>query len=201
MLLDELRLTPSVNQVNPLPWTPSLTPKRREERIRPIFWANRAKSYVSRTETWDEFPNGRWGDARSPAYGDVDAYGVKLRYTPEEALEIWGRPESLEAIKELFVNFCAGKIKALPWSEAPVAKETKVIDDKLARMNELGYLTINSQPAVDGAPSGDKVHGWGPQNGYVYQKVSEEDQEIGRVRPERFDWGSVRCSPDTWTLR
>jgi methylenetetrahydrofolate reductase (NADPH) len=39
-------------------------------------------------------------------------------------------------------------------------------------MNELGYLTINSQPAVDGVPSDDRVHGWGPAGGYVYQKVS-----------------------------
>ena len=38
-------------------------------------------------------------------------------------------------------------------------------------MNEMGFLTINSQPAVDGAPSNDKVHGWGPSNGYVYQKA------------------------------
>lgn len=29
--------------------------------------------------TWDEFPNGRFGDARSPAYGDIDGYGVSLK--------------------------------------------------------------------------------------------------------------------------
>ncbi len=40
-------------------------------------------------------------------------------------------------------------------------------------MNELGYLTINSQPAVDGAPSDDPTYGWGPKNGYVYQKVPQ----------------------------
>ncbi len=32
--------------------------------MRPINWANRPKSYLSRTEEWDEFPNGRWGDGR-----------------------------------------------------------------------------------------------------------------------------------------
>lgn len=46
-----------------------------------------------------------------------------------------------------------------------------VIGQQLARMNELGYLTINSQPAVNGARSDDKAFGWGPKNGYVYQKV------------------------------
>jgi methylenetetrahydrofolate reductase (NADPH) len=43
-------------------------------------------------------------------------------------------------------------------------------------MNELGYLTINSQPAVDGARSDDSVHGWGPKGGYVYQKVSRQSR-------------------------
>ncbi|CAD6959406.1 unnamed protein product [Tilletia caries] len=46
-----------------------------------------------------------------------------------------------------------------------------------------GFLTINSQPAVDGAPSDDKVHGWGPSNGYVYQKAYLECF----VAPERLD--------------
>jgi len=171
MLLDYLELTPEVSQVRPTPWTPSLTPKRRDEGIRPIFWANRAKSYISRTETWDEFPNGRWGDARSPAYGDYDAYGVQLHWSTEESFKMWGHPESLEDIKKLFRDFCAGQVKALPWSESGIAKETSVINEKLVRMNELGFLTINSQPAVDGAKSEDPVHGWGPKNGYVYQKV------------------------------
>lgn len=38
-------------------------------------------------------------------------------------------------------------------------------------MNELGFWTINSQPAVNGARSDDKVFGWGPSDGYVYQKA------------------------------
>ena len=38
-------------------------------------------------------------------------------------------------------------------------------------MNKYGFFTINSQPAVNGAPSDDKIFGWGPANGYVYQKV------------------------------
>jgi methylenetetrahydrofolate reductase (NADPH) len=59
----------------------------------------------------------------------------------------------------------------LPWSDSPAAKETNIIADQLAAINELGYLTINSQPAVDGARSNDPVFGWGPRNGYVYQKA------------------------------
>lgn len=59
----------------------SLTPNRRQENIRPIFWANRTESYLSRTEDWDEFPNGRFGDSRSPAYGELDGYGIWLKQT------------------------------------------------------------------------------------------------------------------------
>lgn len=44
----------------PLPWAVSAHPKRREEYVRPIFWASRPKSYIYRTQDWDEFPNGRW---------------------------------------------------------------------------------------------------------------------------------------------
>lgn len=44
----------------PLPWAVSAHPKRREEDVRPIFWASRPKSYIYRTQEWDEFPNGRW---------------------------------------------------------------------------------------------------------------------------------------------
>ncbi|KAK3044867.1 hypothetical protein LTS18_000144, partial [Coniosporium uncinatum] len=30
---------------------------------------------LGREATWDDFPNGRWGDARSPAFGEIDGYG------------------------------------------------------------------------------------------------------------------------------
>jgi methylenetetrahydrofolate reductase (NADPH) len=52
-----------------------------------------------------------------------------------------------------------------------VLSETSVISGQLARVNALGFLTINSQPAVNGIRSDDKIFGWGPGNGYVYQKA------------------------------
>ena len=36
---------------------------------------------------------------------------------------------------------------SLPWSDTAPSKETSVINAQLAKMNQLGYLTINSQPA------------------------------------------------------
>ncbi|KAF9454259.1 methylenetetrahydrofolate reduct [Macrolepiota fuliginosa MF-IS2] len=171
MLLEELNLVPRVETIKPLPWRQSLTPSRRSENIRPIFWANRTKSYLSRTENWDEYPNGRFGDSRSPAYGELDGYGVWIKQTQEDALKLWGSPQTFGDVANLFSRFCTGDLAALPWSDQKPSKETSVIAKQLAQMNELGFLTINSQPAVNGARSDDKIFGWGPANGYIYQKA------------------------------
>lgn len=32
-------------------------------------------------EEWDEYPNGRFTDVRSPAYGEIDGYGNGLKVT------------------------------------------------------------------------------------------------------------------------
>ena len=50
-----------------------------------------------------------------------------------------------------FVNFCEGKLKSSPWSELyGLQPETTIIDDQLVKINSKGFLTINSQPAVNG---------------------------------------------------
>lgn len=57
-----------------VPWVMARTTNGGMETVRPIFWANRPQSYVSRTAHWDEFPNGRWGDKRCvvwPAGGEA----------------------------------------------------------------------------------------------------------------------------------
>lgn len=89
----------------------------------------------------------------------------------ENALQLWGHPTSFDDIADLFAKFCSGQLIALPWSDTAPSQETSIISKELARMNKLGFFTINSQPAVNGARSDDKVFGWGPSNGYVYQKV------------------------------
>lgn len=155
----------------PLPWRQSLALGRQEESVRPIFWKNRKSSYVARTQDWDEFPNGRWGDSRSPAFGELENYGVLLKHGPAKARDIWGEPQSLKDIEDLFLKYINNKIKSLPWSDSPITNEIDSIKPKLLDLNERGYLTINSQPAVNGARSSDPIYGWGPKNGYVYQKA------------------------------
>ncbi|CEG75688.1 Putative Methylenetetrahydrofolate reductase [Rhizopus microsporus] len=171
LILEKLGLVPEQEYVKPLPWNPSLTPTRGKENVRPIFWKHRTQSYIQRTESWDEFPNGRWGDARSPAFGEFDRWGVSIKYPPEKQLAMWGTPESVDDIALLFAKYCKGKLEALPWSAQKLDPETDIIKQRLAAINFLGYLTINSQPAVNGARSSDPVYGWGPRNGYVYQKA------------------------------
>jgi len=38
-------------------------------------------------------------------------------------------------------------------------------------LNTNKILTINSQPKVNGVKSSSAKYGWGPDNGYVYQKA------------------------------
>ena len=173
MVLEELDLTPSEQRPlkQALPWRQSLGLGRREEDVRPIFWKNRNKSYVTRTQDWDEFPNGRWGDSRSPAFGELDAYGIGLKGTNDQNRKLWGEPRSIRDIADIFVKYLENSIECLPWSEAPITSEADIIKADLISLNKRGLLTINSQPAVDGVRSSDPVYGWGPTNGYVYQKA------------------------------
>lgn len=173
MVLEELSITPSseVPLEKPLPWRQSLGLNRRDENVRPIFWRNRNRSYIARTQDWDEFPNGRWGDSRSPAYGELDTYGLGLKGSNEQNRKTWGEPKALRDVADLFARYMKGEVESLPWSESPITSEADALRHDLVNLNTRGLLTINSQPSVDGAKSSHPVYGWGPRNGYVYQKA------------------------------
>jgi methylenetetrahydrofolate reductase (NADPH) len=186
MVLEELNWMPSSNRPlkQALPWKQSLGFGRREEDVRPIFWRNRNKSYVLRTQDWDEFPNGRWGDSRSPAFGELDAYGIGLTGTNEQNRKKWGEPQSIKDVANLFIRYLNKDIEYLPWSEAPLASEAELIKEDLLDLNKRGLITINSQPAVNGVKSTHPIFGWGPLNGYVYQKAYLELLVSPDVFPE-----------------
>lgn len=57
-----------------------------------------------------------------------------------------------------------------PFSPDELDPESMTILPHLDRLNQRGWWTVGSQPAVDGASSSDKVFGWGPKAGYVFQK-------------------------------
>ena len=160
-----------------LPWRQSSDEIRKlSEDVRPIFWSNRPISYLTRTENWDDFPNGRWGDISSPTFGELNQYhairaGSKSSEIRDKRKKIWGQPQSIKDISNVFMSFCKGDINTLPWCETKLAIESKQISNALIKLNESGYFTINSQPNVNGAPSDDTHFGWGAEGGRVYQKA------------------------------
>lgn len=140
---------------------------------------------LGREATWDDFPNGRWGDARSPAYGEIDGYGVSLHMSVNQAIKLWGHPKSVEEITELFIRHIEGDLKAIPWSEEGLNEETNTIKSELLALNKKGWWSVASQPAINGVRSSDQIFGWGPANGFVFQKAFVE-----LFLPSK-DWGNL----------
>ncbi|OCK97168.1 methylenetetrahydrofolate reductase 2 [Cenococcum geophilum 1.58] len=125
---------------------------------------------LGREATWDDFPNGRWGDARSPAFGEIDGYGPTLHASTTQALRFWGYPIAVDDISSIFRRHISGELDALPWSEEGLNPETNTIRDELLKLNSKGWWSVASQPAVNGVKSTDPIFGWGPRNGFVFQK-------------------------------
>ncbi|EOD46959.1 Methylenetetrahydrofolate reductase [Neofusicoccum parvum] len=125
---------------------------------------------LGREATWDDFPNGRWGDARSPAYGEIDGYGVSLHVSIPQAIRLWKYPTTVEDISDIFRRHILGELEAIPWSEEGLNAETETIRDQLLKLIGKGWWSVASQPAVNGVKSTDAIFGWGPKNGYVFQK-------------------------------
>lgn len=176
-ILEEGGYTESAAMRRPFPWRASTDSKRAGEDVRPINWANRPQSYVARTEVWDEFPNGRWGDGRSPAFGELsDSHFYRFTVgSKQDRRAMWGEaPISEQEVYDVFAAYVDGKIPKLPWCEVPVQPETSVIRSRLVEANRAGILTINSQPSVNGLRSDHVVFGWGGPGGRVYQKAYVE---------------------------
>jgi methylenetetrahydrofolate reductase (NADPH) len=90
-------------------------------------------------------------------------------------LKLWGYPVTAGDVSNLFKSHISGELDALPWSEEGLNAETNTIRDQLLRLNGKGWWSVASQPAVNGVKSTDPVFGWGPKNGFVFQKVSFSD--------------------------
>ncbi|GJD09366.1 Probable methylenetetrahydrofolate reductase [Galdieria sulphuraria] len=177
-IIEGLDMIPKNQSIRSLPWRPATIDRRRHEDVRPIFWSNRPKSYISRTEGWDEFPNGRWGDNRSPAFGELTEHhllgsgGFRSKEEKEALHRAYGELKNFSDVSNIFLRYLSGEVSRLLWSESDgLAKETMIIMEPLKWLNKHGLFTINSQPRVNGVPSSDIVFGWGGPGGYVYQKA------------------------------
>lgn len=173
MVLEDLDVLPDPSSPleKPLPWRPSLGLKRRDENVRPIFWRNRQRAYIERTQDWDEFPNGRWGDSRSPAFGELDAYDIGLKGSNESNRKLYGNPTCLSDISAVFQSYMKGELDSLPWSEQKITSEATTLTQRLIDLNARAIFTINSQPPINGVRSNHPTYGWGPKNGFCYQKA------------------------------
>ncbi|KAL1409881.1 methylenetetrahydrofolate reductase 1 [Vanrija albida] len=129
-------------------------------------------------DAWDEFPNGRFTDVRSPAFGEIDGWGSGLKTTPAQALKEWGTPATTDDLATLFTRYLKGdpSTPTTPFCDLPLSPESSIILDHLVALNgpQKKYWTVGSQPAVDSAPSDHPLHGWGPAGGYVWQKAFVE---------------------------
>jgi len=164
-----------------LPW---LGLPRVNEEIRPIFWQYRHASYVSRTSKWNEYPNGRWGNVNNSAatFELSDYYLAEKDRSSLELRKLWKCPQNHSEVANVFLEYMQGKIDVLPWCDEQPTAETETISESLCWINENGFLTINSQPRVNGAPSNDKRYGWGGSGGSCFQKPYVE----------------FFCSPELW---
>ncbi|KAJ5365866.1 Methylenetetrahydrofolate reductase [Penicillium concentricum] len=134
---------------------------------------------LGREATWDDFPNGRWGDARSPAFGEIDGYGPSLHMTANSARRLWGHPVDDKDMSTLFRRHVSGELHMVPWSEGGAEEdgdglnaETDLIRPELLKLIDgRGWWTLASQPAVNGVRNDHPIFGWGPQReGFVFQK-------------------------------
>jgi len=158
---------------------------------------NQAGDGAFNCTTWDEFPNGRFGDVKSPAFGQTNLWDSGLGVSPNDGIKRWGRPKTPSDVTSIFLAYLEGRVQTTPWSDGPLDRESAPILSHLKKLNERSWWTVGSQPAVDAAPSSHETYGWGPRGGYVFQKsfveffaTKEEVQQLGE-RIEKHGRGQL----------
>ncbi|KAF8537061.1 methylenetetrahydrofolate reductase-domain-containing protein [Trichophaea hybrida] len=173
------------------------TNKQSDQPLSVTLAISEGEGTLGREATWDDFPNGRFGDARSPAFGDIDGYGPSLHMSHSQAINLWGYPVSLTDVSDIFVRYIKRELHAIPWSEQGLNEESKVIQNELVALNEKGWWTVASQPAVNCCRSDNPIFGWGPDGGFVWQKsfveffLPPQDLERLEQRLKELDGDSV----------
>lgn len=82
----------------------------------------------------------------------------------------WGNPTSAGDLTKLFLNYLGSNIPSTPFSDSPLSAESGTVLEHLRKLTSQGMWTICSQPAIDSVSSTDDVFGWGPRDGFVFQK-------------------------------
>ncbi|PFH54180.1 hypothetical protein AMATHDRAFT_72701 [Amanita thiersii Skay4041] len=124
---------------------------------------------LNNAATWDDFPNGRFGDFKSPAYGAQGLWDGPA-ISNSQLISQWGSVKTLSDLTNIFLSYLQGEITGTPFSQMPLSLESMTILPQLEKLTKRSWWTVGSQPAVDGVDSSDKVVGWGPRGGFVFQK-------------------------------
>lgn len=178
---------------------PILQKSDRAAHKRALLSISQGTGVIGRVATWDEYPNGRFGDTKSPAFGEIDGYGPSIKASKTEALRNWGYPKTGDDLKNIFIKYLKGSIKAIPWNDVGLSPETALIQEELIELNSKGYLTLASQPCANNCSSTDKIFGWGPKNGLVYQKAFvelfvEKQKWESEIKPKLNAYGVAKFS-------
>ena len=118
----------------------------------------------------------------SPAFGELKDYYLfylASQTSKADALKMWGEELTCEEdVWKVFYCYLTGepnsgghKVSRTFINDDDLDLETGLIARELADCNRRGVLTVNSQPAVNCAPSNDPKVGWGPAGGFVFQKA------------------------------
>jgi len=201
-IVEKLNLVDDTRANREMPWVSTISAARSKEDVRPIFWAQRPRSYVERTEAWDEFPNGRFGNCESPAFGDFTGHSLVTEKLSAQRRQQWSF-NGFDGLEQVFARFLkpGTEVTTLPWCPDMPGDETVCIRKQLIQLCSAGFLTINSQPRVNGTLSTDPLFGWGPSNGVVYQKAYVEffcspeafgDFKEGIAEYSQINWMAVK---------
>ncbi|KAJ6618807.1 methylenetetrahydrofolate reduct [Mycena sp. CBHHK59/15] len=158
----------------------------------PAVEGEAGRGELNNEATWDDFPNGRFGDFKSPAFGNNGPWGGP-GIGNAEVIAQCGHPTTLEDLTAVFLDYLHSKILTTPFSPAPLSPESLMILPHLERLTRRGWWTVGSQPAINGASSSDEVVGWGPRAGYVFQKGFVEffcqEEEVNAIERRVLERG------------
>nr|GAT49400.1 predicted protein [Mycena chlorophos] len=196
-LINHNKLIEEIPQLNDLTITPSTAATSATLGLAnlPIAVETEAgRGELNNASSWDDFPNGRFGDFKSPAFGSIDLWGGPA-IGPADVLRHCGHPQTHADLTAIFLDYLHSRIPITPFSPTPLSPESLSIMPHLERLTKAGWWTVGSQPAVDGARSDDPVVGWGPRAGYVFQKGFVEffctEAEVDRIEQKALDVGWV----------
>ncbi|KAL6746837.1 methylenetetrahydrofolate reductase-domain-containing protein [Haematococcus lacustris] len=199
-ILERMGIIDTQKVPRPLPWAHiPLGGRRLHEGVRPVFWQNRPKAYLSRTRDWQQLPSARWSGATpTPPLADLPEQNLR-RHTftaarRAKAVAAWG--DSLSTVmdvQQVFKRFYKGDISLLPWAEMEGGAINKSLHNNLVSLAfHQAMLTINALPHANGISSEDPVLGWGAPKGQVYQRAYLE----AFMSPDTYK--ALRASLQTW---